>query len=114
LRIWETPSGRPVASVRNARDRLNNVIGHRDVNDSAEGAVRSWEAAPARLQATLRGYSGEVRGVALSGDGRLVASGGDDGTVHLWDSASGRLQARVAGHSGGIWDVALIEDGRVL
>ena len=56
LRIWEAHTG------------LTSVVGHRDVNDAAEGAVRLWEAETGRLQTTLRGYSGEVRGVALSQD----------------------------------------------
>jgi WD40 repeat protein len=39
--------------------------------------------------AILRGHTGMVYGVALSGDGRLLASGGDDGMVKLWEPGSG-------------------------
>src|SRR5205085_172232 len=76
--------------------------------------VRLWEAPSGRTLATLRGHSGSLHGVALAGDGRLVASGGDDGAVKLWEAASGRLLATLQGHTGGVNGVALAGDGGLL
>src|SRR5258708_14880767 len=37
----------------------------------------------------MHGHTGPVAGVALSGDGQLLASGGADGMVRLWEVRSG-------------------------
>src|SRR5207245_2949076 len=64
--------------------------------------------------ATLEGHTGAVRGVALSGDGRLLASGSSDGMVKLWEAPGGRLLATLQGHTGAMRGVALSADGRLL
>ena len=55
-----------------------------------------------------------VRGVALSTDGRLLASGSWNGTIRLQDAATGRLQATLQGHTSVIWNLALSADARLL
>ena len=51
--------------------------------------ARLWEGTSGRLLATLEGHTGPVYGVALSADGRLLATGSVDGTIRLWNPSGG-------------------------
>src|SRR5207302_1677710 len=93
LRLWQTPS-------------------------ASDGEL-GWQAdSPAalpkggQLLATLHGHTGGVRSVALSANGRLLASGSWDGTIRLWQAPEGRPLATLRGHTGGGGNIAPSAHGR--
>src|SRR5207302_9726035 len=81
---------------------------------TAAGEVWLWRVADRTPLMAVRGHTGPVYGVALSADGRLLASGSGDGTVRLWEAPSGRPLATLRGHTGGVRGVALSADGLLL
>ncbi len=55
----------------------------------------------------------KVNGVALSPDGRLLATASADRTARVWEVPTGRERARIT-HDGPLYEVALSPDGRLL
>ncbi|HJQ26435.1 MAG TPA: protein kinase [Blastocatellia bacterium] len=56
----------------------------------------------------------QVWSVALSPDGRLLASGGEDNTARIWDAVTGRELHRLIGHEQWVFAVAFSPDGKRL
>ncbi|RCG31275.1 hypothetical protein DQ384_11145 [Sphaerisporangium album] len=91
-------------------------------------AAAAWRVAPTdearyslravlagRHRGTLTAHLGEVRAVALSRDGRMMATGGSDSLIRLWDMSTRRPIGRpLAGHAGTVTSVAFGTDGRTL
>jgi len=80
------------------------------VNEQLPPELRAGEIAVELKRFT--GHNGPVFGVAISGDGSKVVSGGADGVVRLWETKSGKQLQRIDGHSGPVWAVAISLDGR--
>ncbi|MBF2016527.1 MAG: hypothetical protein IGS23_15260 [Rivularia sp. T60_A2020_040] len=55
-----------------------------------------------------------IYSLALSPDGKLLATGDMDGQIHLWQMADGKNLLTFKGHEGVVWTVAFSPDGQTL
>lgn len=80
---------------------------------ASRDSLISTQAYP--LPARLRGHTGEVRDVAYSPDGRILATSAGDTTVRLWDVATGaQVGAALTGHTATVNGLAFSPDGTIL
>jgi WD40 repeat protein len=63
---------------------------------------------------TFTGHTDKVNSVALSPDGKTLATGSSDNTVKLWDVASKQELATLKGFTASVWRVAFSPDGKTL
>jgi WD40 repeat protein len=76
------------------------------VSGSDDRTARVWDAVnggPAKI--VLRGHAARVSTVAVSPDGRRLATGSDDRTVRVWDLRSGESLLTLREHKAAVQGV---------
>jgi WD40 repeat protein len=87
---------------------------HSETMAARSSLLRLLQTEP-RLRYFINGHGDSVWDVAISPDGKTIASASGDGTVGLWDMATGEaLHAPLTGHTGAVYSVAFSPDGRYL
>ena len=83
--------------------------------DSADGAIRFWNARTGQPAGQLGGHQGRVGALALSPDGLILAST-NEATVRLWNVASRTAldDPDLTGSNGAILTLAFSPDSRTL
>ena len=81
-------------------------------NDRTAIGVRKWDE-----ELILQAFAGHVmavKSVALSADGKLLASGSIDNTIKLWDTSTLRIRHSLESHKHWVTSVALSSAGSIL
>lgn len=121
VRIWDPETGRRLQEFLGHTEGVNSLAVDLDgrvlISSSTDGFARVWDPTiPARPRSlhdpSLTMMGGAADCVALSPDGRLIATGHYDGSVQIWESSTGRLLARIGVHESRVRAVAFSPDGR--
>lgn len=119
VQIWEPRTG----ELRHRLDQVQAqasgplVFGPRGrllVFCGAGHAIVVFDLQQRRVRHRLVGHTAYVVALALSADGRRLASGGFDKRVMLWETAGGKQVRVLPGHGGAVYALAFSPDGRRL
>jgi RNA polymerase sigma factor (sigma-70 family) len=122
IRLWDAATGTilPASSDRDIQfvDRLRfSADGKRLFGDA--GACLIWEPSTGREVRRIADpeefdfkLANDMRCLALSPDGSLLAAANPDRTIGLWDAATGKKKQLLKGHKGAVWNLVFAPDTR--
>ena len=117
LRVWDAETGKSLAVARGHTEFVRDVhfFGKdRFVSSGKDGVIRVWDAATGECKRKLAGHSGLVRSLALSPDGKTLASVSRDGNLFLWNFPEGKVIAKVEEGTLGFQCVVFLDGGKRL
>jgi WD40 repeat protein len=122
LRLWKAAEGKePIdkdarGDAVKAHDRAVTAVaaaGTTLASASTDGKVLLWGLPPDKPMHTLKAAAA-VRALAVSRDGKILASAGDDNAVQLYDPAAGKPTRKLTGPGDWLLAVALSPDGKIV
>jgi WD40 repeat protein/mono/diheme cytochrome c family protein len=78
------------------------------------GEVKRWKTSDGSLQQSFEGHLDAAYALAVSPDGKWIATGAYDQKIRLWDTATGKEVALLKGHNGAVNGLSFRPDGKVL
>src|SRR5204863_4159082 len=79
---------------------------------SALDALNPWDFDFIEKERSWGAHAAAVTSGAFSGDGRVLATGGQEGGVKLWDVSNGELLASLEGHKNTVRGLVFLSDNQ--
>jgi WD40 repeat protein/tRNA A-37 threonylcarbamoyl transferase component Bud32 len=108
------PNAAGVLGVTFAPDGKRLVTSSGSAYRAGPGRLQVWDARSGKLLHTPGGHALAVNSVAISPDGKHLATGGADKKVKLWDAESYRETHTLRGHTAEVYCVRFDPGGRHL
>lgn len=78
------------------------------------GIVKSWKTSDGTPLRSFEGHTDAAYALAVSPDGKFIATGAYDQKIRLWDTTTGKEIALLKGHNGAVNGLSFRADGKVL
>jgi len=117
MNLWEVSTGSCLKTWRDFDTWIWSVDFHPDgdrVVTASGNTLTLWDIHADLPLQTYTGHTQRIRSVAVSPDGRWLASCGQDNLIHLWDTNTGAILQTLTKHDQQVMSVQFSPAGRYL
>ncbi|MEH2194856.1 MAG: serine/threonine-protein kinase [Nostoc sp.] len=121
IKLWNPTTGEQIRTfTQSGRLGLIAISPDRtilasDISNGRINNIKLWNLVTGEQINTLIGPSRSFTlSIAISPDGKIIASGVTDGSIKLWNLATGELIRTIAGHSDQVKSIAISPDSKIL
>jgi WD40 repeat protein len=116
--LWDVASGVELARYALRGRSINQVLfvlgGSRVAIAASDRIGRVWDPELNKVRVSFTAQQGQILSLAVSPDGRNIASGSMDRSIWLWRAVDGEPVRRIGLHDAGVLSLAFTADGKQL